>query len=109
MRGGPPSGKWHRGLSNVAHEVAQSALRSAAPTWCMNASMVCVEEVADARGAATDTQEGATDAQNDMPMREKAIPVPSGSICELANAAQMRQVASRTAGPSAKRLGVRCC
>ena len=34
-----------------------------------------------------------------MPMREKAIPVPSGSICELANAAQMRQIASQTAGP----------
>ena len=45
------SPKWHRGLSDVAHEVA---LRRAAPTWCMKASMVCVEEVADARDAAAD-------------------------------------------------------
>ena len=30
------------------------------------------------------------------------------SICELANAAQMRQIASRTAGPSAKRCGAWC-
>ena len=51
---------------------------------------VCVEEVADAR--------------NDIPMCEKAIPVPSGSICELANAAQVRQIASQTRCPSAKKL-----
>ena len=31
------------------------------------------------------------------------------SICELANAAQMRQIASQTAGPSAKRCGAWCC
>ena len=30
------------------------------------------------------------------------------SICELANAAQMRQIASQTAGPSAKRCGAWC-
>ena len=72
VRGGPPSGKWHGGRSDVAHE-------------CVH---VCVEEVADAR--------------NDMPMCEKAIQTPSGSICELANAAQVRQIASRTGGPSAK-------
>ena len=56
---------------------------------------------------AIDVQVNATDARNDMPMREKAIPAPSGSICELANAAQVHQIASRTAGPSAKRLGTR--
>ena len=37
------------------------------------------------------------------------IPINTPSICELANAAQMRQIASRTAGPSAKRCGAWCC
>ena len=64
-----------------------------------------MERSGSLRGRGCRCAEGATNAQNDMPMREKAIPVPSGSICELANAAQMRQIASRTAGPSAKIVG----
>lgn len=63
-----------------------------------------MERSGSLRGRGCRCAEGATDAQNDMPMREKAIPTPSGSICELANAAQVRQIASQTRCPSAKKL-----
>ena len=60
MRGGPPSGKWHRGRSEVA-------IRRAAPPWCMKASMVCGR---DCRCA-----EGATNVRKVQLMRRKVQPM----------------------------------
>ena len=97
------------GLRGRACRCADSATDAQnSETDAQNSETDAQNSEADAKNSKTNVCNGATDARNDMPMREKAIPVPSGSICELANAAQMRLIASRTAGPSAKRMGAWC-